>query len=91
MRVEQAAPAAKHAVRMHIHHQQQLLLDATTTFDGCSSCQQLQHQQHKEKCQQLQQQQHTRCCQLKNSQLDKQLQRMHGTLLVGVPRMQDNI
>jgi hypothetical protein len=28
---------------------------------------------------------------LQNSQLDKQLQQMQGTLLVGVPRMQDNI
>jgi hypothetical protein len=28
---------------------------------------------------------------LQNSQLDKQLQRMQGTLMVGVPRMQDNI
>jgi hypothetical protein len=57
---------------MHIHHQQQLLLDATTTIDGCSSCQQLQHQQHKEMVNSCNSSSTHSNANLKNSHLDKQ-------------------
>jgi hypothetical protein len=86
--------AAQHAVRMHIHRggtinssycwmQLLLLMDAALVNSYNTSSKKMVNSCNNSSTHGV--------ANLKNSQIDKQLQRMQGTLLVGVPEKQDII